>query len=340
MQRITRGVAVLTSDVRALLRTLPPTRALLGCVLAALLLWAYWPTLGRISQKWLHDPQYSHGYLVPAFAAALLWLRRSHITGGQHSPSPWGLALMTAGALLRLASVYVYVDWLDVASLLPTLAGLFVLLGGWPALRWSWPTILFLLFMIPLPYRVETALSHPLQRLATDGSTYVMQTLGLPALAEGNTIVLDQGRIGVVEACNGLSMMLLFFALATGLAAVIRRPALDKTVILLSAVPIAVTANVLRITATGLAMKWWAPQAAMALYHDWAGWLMMPLALAILWLELRLLSRILISPNGSSAVRVPVPGPSGLGAIAAAAKPKSRRQHRPAALVPRPGRGG
>src|SRR5262245_58789564 len=111
-----------------------------------------------MSHKWLHDPQYSHGYLVPAFAAVLLWLRRSHLPAARPVPCWWGLALLAAGLLLRMAGVYAYLDWLDAASLLPSLAGLFVLFGGWPALRWASPSVAFLLFMIPLPYRVETAL--------------------------------------------------------------------------------------------------------------------------------------------------------------------------------------
>jgi exosortase len=292
--------------------TLRPARAGLLLALSALVLWAYWPTLGAMSHKWLHDPQYSHGYLVPVFAAVLLWLRRSQMPVGQPSRPWWGLALVTVGLLLRLGATYAYLDWLDAASLLPCLAGFVVLLGGWGALRWSWPAIAFLLFMIPLPYRVETALSHPLQRLATQTSTYLMQTLGLSAVAEGNIIVLDRGRIGVVEACNGLSMLLLFFALATAVAMVLKRPYLDKAIILLSAVPIAVFVNALRITATGLATDWASPEAARAIFHDWAGWLMMPVALGLLWLELRLLSRILVASDHTGASAVSVPGPIGI----------------------------
>src|SRR5690606_18419528 len=110
-----------------------------------------------------------------------------------------------------VAAGLAYVEWAEAAALVLTLAGLFALLGGRPALGWAWPALLFLLFMIPLPFRVEHALSHPLQRAATLGSTFVLQTVGLPALAEGNVIVLESGRIGVVEACSGLSMLLIFF---------------------------------------------------------------------------------------------------------------------------------
>src|SRR5262249_25315221 len=157
--------------------------------------------------------------------------------------------------------------------------GAALLLGGWAALRWSWLATAFLIFMIPLPYRVETGLSQPLQRLATVASTYALQTLGMPAFAEGNVIVVNQSGIGIVEACNGLGMLVLFFALATGMAIVVRRPALDKAVILLSAAPVAVLANVIRITLTSVLYETAGQKWGDLVFHDLAGWLMMPLAL-------------------------------------------------------------
>jgi exosortase len=301
-----------------------------------LVLWLYWPALAAMSHRWLHDPQYSHGYLVPAFAGVLLWLRRSRMPAAPWSPCRWGILLVVGGIALRLAGAYAYFDWLDAASLLVCLAGLCVAAGGWRALGWAWPSIAFLLFMIPLPYRLETALSHPLQSLATRGSTYLMQTLGLSALAEGNTIILSRGRIGVVEACNGLSMMLIFFALATALAIVVRRPLLDTVVILLSAAPIAVIANVLRITATGAAQELISPDAAHAIFHDWAGWLMMPVALGLLWFELWLLSRSLVKPPADDAPPV-LPGPFGaVNTAPAAAGGKPRKQQQQRRTIPAP----
>jgi exosortase len=320
--------------VGSLVRSVPPARAATLMALGTLCLWAYWPTLAAMCHKWLHDPQYSHGYLVPAFAVVLLWLRRPRMAASQWAPCWWGILLVLGGTLFRLAAVYAYFDWLDGASLLFCLAGICVLLGGWQALRWAWPAIAFLLFMIPLPYRLETALAQPLQGVATRGSTYLMQTLGLPALAEGNTILLSRGRIGVVEACNGLSMMLVFFALATALAIVIRRPLLDKAVILLSAAPIAVIVNVLRITATGVAQELGSPEAAQSLFHDWAGWLMMVVALGLLWAELRLLACILVpgTTQGESAGLPPPP----IGTVVAGSSVNDKKAKRQRQAIPAP----
>jgi exosortase len=275
----------------------------LGC-----LFWAYGSTFLELSQSWKANPQYSHGYLVPVFALALLWLRRDRLDVKALRPSLWGLPLVAAALALRLWGVYYYYVWLDPISLIPCLLGLTLLLGGWAALRWAWPSVLFLAFMVPLPYRLASALSGPLQRLATVVSTFVMQVLGLPALSEGNVILLNEAEIGVVEACSGLRMLVVFFALATAVALVSQRRFIDKVVLVLSAIPIALISNILRVTATGILHEMVDSATANAFFHDVAGWLMMPLALAMLALELKVMSHLFIEmPTNSSRSRIPGP---------------------------------
>jgi exosortase len=266
---------------------------LIASPLALTALWAYWPALGRMAQVWQHNPQYSYGYLVPAFALVVLWCRRDRLASAAPACSWWGVLLLGAAAALRLAGTYFFVNWLDDVSLLVCLAGAAVVAGKWAGWRWSWPALGFLGFMIPLPYQVELALGQPLQRLATLASAYVLQTLGQPAVAEGNVISLGDLSIGVVEACNGLSMLVVLAALCTAAAMVLRRPAWQKAVLVASALPIAVAANVVRIVITALLFQVAGGEAARALFHDWAGLMMMPLAVGLLAAELAVLARLL-----------------------------------------------
>ncbi len=287
-------------------RAARPHRLLLpGAVAAALFggltLWAFWPVLQEMAAKWVHDPQYTHGYLVPAFSAYLLWSRRNRLQGAKLAPSWWGVVPLVAAAGLRYLATLNY-DYLDGMALVLTVGGLFLLAGGPRALDWAWPAVAFLLFMVPLPFSVERAVAHRLQHVATVCSTYALQTMGIPALARGNVIELrSPPTLEVEKACSGLSMMLIFFALSTAMAVLVRRPLVDRLILLVSAVPIAIVANVARITATGLAQEMFGPEAARRIFHDWAGWLMMPLALALLWLELRALS-LLLRPAGDGGV--------------------------------------
>jgi len=288
-------------------RRTPPV--VLVLVALAMVGWAYWATLAEVVERWSTDPQYSHGFLVPAFSCYLLWMRRDQLRSPELGARWWGMGIVALAALLRLTSHYLYQPWLDTGSFLVCLAGIAAAAGGRRALIWSLPAILFLLFMLPLPYRAQVMLGGTLQRVATAASTYALQTLGVPAVAEGNVILLTNTRLGVVEACNGLSMLFTFFALATAVAILSRRGWPEKVIIFLSAVPIAVLANVIRITVTGLLFEASQDNLARVVFHDLAGWLMMPLALGMLFLELWVLGRSVVQVGGDvpSPKRVAVP---------------------------------
>jgi len=295
--------------------------------LGAGLAWSYYPTFVNLVQTWIRDPQASHGFVIPVVALMLLWVWRQSMPS-QVGPIPvaeawWGVAFLLAGAWIRLVGAYYYLPALDGYSLLPSLAGFCLLGWGWPTLRWTWLAIAYLIFMLPLPFQVETALSGPLQKVATLTSTYALQTLGFPAVSEGNMIVMGEARIGVVEACNGLGMLMAFFATSSAMALVIQRPLIDRLLLFFSAIPIGVLVNVLRITATGVAHQTLSPDLADKFFHDVAGWLMMPLALLALWLELLVLDRLLVARQRAGPVLL---SPDGSGINKRPAAPASSGQ--------------
>jgi exosortase len=277
-------------------------------IVVAALLWSYWPSLLTLERVWSEDPRYSHGYLVPLFSLYLVWTRRVKLNEAGCRPSFGGLVLVGIGIAMHVGGAATNLDWIDSASLLPTLAGLCVLTRGWMVFKILWPAIAFLMFMIPLPYRVEMGLGVPLQRLATHASTLVLQTVGLPALEEGNTISLSHSKIGIVEACNGLSMLTFFFAISVGLVLVVRRPWVEHALIIAGSVPIALIANVARITTTSLLVDSVGHGIAGVDFHDLAGYLMMPFALVLLSVENVLIGCLFTDPAMKSG---PIPDDRG-----------------------------
>lgn len=277
-------------------------------VLGAALGWSYWPTLEKMAERWSQDRQYSHGFLAPGFALILLLVRRPWWRAARWEPSAWGVPLLLAGLVLRLFAASRFLDPLDALSLAPTIAGLVCLVGGLGFLRWSWPAVAFLVFMAPLPYQVEVALSQPLRTLATHLSAFLLQLLGYPALSEGHVIHIEDVRLGVINQCSGLGMVMTFFALATALAFVLRTPLLDRVVLMVSAVPIAILTNVLRISGTAIARVHAENEATYAFIHDLAGWQMMPVALALMWFLSRYLARLLPLQEQVRPLPVALPG--------------------------------
>ena len=197
---------------------------------------------------------------------------------------------------------YFYVRWVAGSSLIFYLAGVVALVGGWPGLRWTAPALIFLFFMIPLPFRFEGLMRQPLQRASTVASTFALQTLGLPAVTQGNIILLSDVNgvpieLGVIDACSGLKMLIVFFCLTTAFAILVKRPLGERLLILLSTIPIAMICNITRITATGVIYATVGERLANLVFHDLAGWLMMPMALLLLWGEVWLLSLLFVDES-------------------------------------------
>jgi exosortase len=270
-------------------------------LIAGLLAWAYYPTLRDLFAKWMDDPQYSHGILVPLLSAYLLYRNRDRLAG-EARPWPWlGYATLFIALGLRAVAALLFFLPLDAFSLVVCLTGLAMVTGGRPVLRWSWQSLVFLLFMIPLPYQVERMMGAELQNIATIASTFLLQTLGQPAVAEGNRILIQEVQLGVVEACSGLRMLMTFAAFCVGAVFLMERHWLVKALVLASAVPIALLTNILRITATGLAHVWLKDSASkggvLNFIHDFNGWMMMPIGLGFLLVELWVFRHLLIEPE-------------------------------------------
>lgn len=261
--------------------------------LTVLLLYSYWPGLTNATSAW-NNPQYSHGWMVPLFSLGLLFWWRKPL--GQVTPSAQvtGLGILVLSFLLRLACAKYRIVTIDMYTLVPALAGVFLLVGGWGVFRWAWAPIGFLLFMYPLPDEATRYLLGPLQTLATIVSTYALQTLGLDAYREGNQIILGEMHLGVVDACSGLRMLTIFIALSVALVLLGERVWWENLVILASAIPIALIVNSVRITVTGVLYQVASSEIAEMVFHDLAGWVMMPMALGMLFLEQYLLSRLFL----------------------------------------------
>jgi exosortase len=255
-------------------------------------IWSYWPTLAAMVGQWIHQPDYSHGFLVLPLATFFLWIRRAQLDQIELRPSVLGGVLLLLAAAARIAASYFYLNPLDGWTLPIWIAGIVWLVYGWSCLRWAAPAIAFLWFMVPLPYSAETMLSIPLQRVATKLSTEALVFLGQPAVAEGNVIWVGENRLGIEEACSGLRILVGIYALAFAFVLFSRWSWWQKALALAAALPIAIIANVIRVVVTGLLYQFSSSEMAHKFMHDFSGLAMIPLAAAMFWLFLIYLDRL------------------------------------------------
>ena len=269
-----------------------PILAVGGAVLLAVFAWAYWPTLAEFVDKWETEPDYSHGYLVVPLALCFLWVRRDRFPGAVDTLAWPGLILVLAGIGVRIFGAYYFIP-VDGWSILLWTAGIVWFFGGWRVAWWSAPSILFLWFMMPLPWSAERFFSVPLQGMSTKLSCWTLQFLGYAALTEGNTILLGDDKLQVADACSGLRIFMGILALAFAYVILVRRSWWEKGLLLVSAIPIALVANSTRVVVTALLYQAVDGKAAHQQIHDWAGRLMIPFAAGLFAIVLWYLAKLM-----------------------------------------------
>ena len=125
-----------------------------AAILAAASVWAYWPTLAGLVGAWNREPDYSHGFFVAPVAIWFLWARRDRFPGMGGGALDVGLGLGLIAASVAVAIyAHFYLDAIDGWLILPWVGGVVLLLAGRKVFWWSLPSIAFLWFMVPLPFR-------------------------------------------------------------------------------------------------------------------------------------------------------------------------------------------
>ncbi|MDG2382736.1 MAG: exosortase/archaeosortase family protein [Pirellulaceae bacterium] len=252
--------------------------------------WAYWDTIRELVATWEREPDYSHGFLVVPFALGFLWVRRSDLPRISPAPNAWGIGLIVVSVVFRWVGLRYAFDSFDGYSMIIWLSGAVLLVGGRQLFFWTMPAVLFLFFMVPLPFQVERLLSVPLQRVATALSCFSLQCLGQPAFAEGTTILLGTHELHVEQACSGMRIFVGAFALAFAYLIASRRELWEQALLLCCVVPIALVANASRITITGLLYRYATDsEVAQKFNHDSAGWVMILIAATLFALTQRYL---------------------------------------------------
>ncbi len=289
-------------------------RAIWSAVFCLLAGYVFKDLLWALVVRWNNEPQYKHGFFIPVLAVLLsVFFLSDRIRPGKAESDKWGLLWIALGVIFHILGVYIFVEFADCVGLLFCITGGVTLLWGRRLTLGVWPAILFLVFMFPLPFRFERMLSAPLQLYGAQQSAWYIQMFGIPAVAKGSLILMGEHKLGVAEACSGMRMLTVFFAISVAAIIIERRTLWENIVILLSAIPIAIFCNVARIVATALAYSYFGSEMADRVFHDFSGYLMMPAAMLMLFLLLKTLDWLFVPVPETEAKlrtvsRVGVPG--------------------------------
>jgi len=265
-------------------KNLSSSNLALTTVLIATVALLYFPVTSGLVQQWLQDPDYSHGFLVPILALWILWQQRRRLAEMPPAPSWWGFPITLFAMLLLVVGSLGAENYISRASLLIVIAGLIINFGGWPYFRVTFFAWLVLFLMIPFPAIIANRIVLPLQFLSSGLATGFMDLCGIPVYREGNIIFLPSITLEVAEACSGIRSLMAMITIAVAYGYLLESKPWKRVVLVISAVPIAVVANSLRVMASGVLGQYWGRDKAEGFYHLFSGLVIFCFSFLLLWI--------------------------------------------------------
>ena len=260
-------------------------------ILASSFLILFHHTFVELVKDWINDDNYSHGFLIPPISAFLIWQYKDKLSNTPVYASNIGLLLLGLGLSFFVISNIAAELFCMRLSILIVLFGLVIYIGGKKSLKDLALPIGYLVFMIPLPAIVWNKIAFPLKMFATNLSTSAIQLLGIPVHREGNILHLDNMSLEVVDACSGLRSLTSLLALSAAFALMSQLKKTKKCTLFLSAIPIAILVNIIRLTGTAALAQYYGQHVAQGFLHEASGILVFILGLTFLFVVYLLLQK-------------------------------------------------
>jgi len=259
-----------------------------------LLVWAavISPVAPAMVGTWLNHSDNSHALLVPLISMYFVWIKREELGRIEISGSAVG-GLFLAGTLVvylvsLVGGIAVFARLMIVFSLL----GLLWSCMGRQVVRVLAFPLGFLVFMVPVPDSVLGMVSFPLQLLATKIAGGVIQFCSIPVYREGNMLYFVHTQLEVAEACSGIRSIMALTMLSVIFAHLSGNGWWRKALLIVSAIPIAMLANILRVSGTGILAHFFGNKVARGFLHEFSGLAVFVFGLVLLFLVFNLLNRI------------------------------------------------
>jgi exosortase len=261
-----------TADSSALPKSAPAIALWQILVLIAAFLIPYLPILIDLVSDWYNDPNYGHGFLIIPVSAWLIWRKRAVLKTIPLETGKWGLPITIASLVLFILGTAGAEFFTTRVSMVGLLFGMTLYLAGPRFLREIWFAFFFLLFMIPVPYIIYYSLTFPLQLLGSKIAAGVLGVIGIPHLRQGNIIHLpDNYSLEVAEACSGLRSLVTLLALGALLSYLTLKTKWKALTLFFATIPIAIAANIFRITITAIGAYGISRKIAEDFLHELSG---------------------------------------------------------------------
>jgi exosortase len=243
------------------------------------------PTVAWLFDRWtLSVWQHAHGLLIPPVAAYFAYHELKPLAARPRTASAWGFVFLVAALALHALDAGMHTQLLSAAALFLALPGLSLLLLGMERTRAIAFPLVFLFFALPIPLAFTEQIHWQLRQLVTAVTSTALPWWGVPVFAEGTSLHLPNGAVEIADACSGFSTLYASVAVAV-LTAYSARTWPRRLLVLGSAVPIAIAANLVRVVFLVLMVNWRGAEILDTFIHPLSGMATFAMALPVIfWL--------------------------------------------------------
>ena len=257
----------------------------------ALWIATFYPVYPELISTWLNHSNNSHGILVPFISLYFTWQKKAQLQNIKTIPCNWGLFILLVSLLIYLLSFAGSVAVISRLMIVSSLFGLILFSMGKEVCKILTFPLFFLVFMIPVPDSLISTVSLPLQLFASRISTIIIQAFSIPVLREGNMLYFVQTQLEVAEACSGIKSIVSLTMLSVIFVHLSKKGPLRKIILVASAVPIALMANIIRVTGTGILAHFYGSVVARGFLHEFSGLVVFASGFLVLMLEFSVLNK-------------------------------------------------
>jgi exosortase D (VPLPA-CTERM-specific) len=231
------------------------------------------------------QPEYSHGPLIPLLSALLFLRQLKEVPVNQELPRSRWVGVAVIGLSLALAALGKLSNVSDIVAygIIVWVYGILLVSFGWRTGWLFWPPVLHLVYMLPLPVTIYYKFSAWLQLISSELGVWFLRLLSVPVFLEGNIIDLGVYKLHVAEACSGLRYLFPILSFSYIFAVLYKGPMWHKAVLLISAAPITVLMNSVRIAVAGYIVNHYGIEWVEGFTHFFEGWVIFLMCIVMLF---------------------------------------------------------
>lgn len=225
----------------------------------------------------------SHGWIIPLISLFIVWRIRDKLSDAAKKTSYAGLTVIILSLFLHWFGMRAQLTRISLLSMIGLIWGIpFYFYGPRVARLLLFPCA-YLVFCIPLSFLNN--ITVPLRVFASKASVLLLNGFGIESARSGTMVYSAAAggfNLDIADPCSGLRSLIAMAALSAVYSYFTQRTLLKQWILFIVALPVAIAGNIARIVTIAITAELFGQAAAMNVYHNYSGMIVIFFAMLLL----------------------------------------------------------